>query len=155
MGLVVRDIVELERVGVLASRDDAEPLAHEVLLEEPARTERVSRAFRDSTSFLCSQSLLLGQVLDVTLGHGLLSGDRKSAGGLASDLDVLSELSSLALDLDVVHQELLVGGAVELRWDSEGQRSARFRPLRRSIPRAEKPARLTILSLAGPVKSTV
>lgn len=72
------------------ARDDS-PLAHQVTFEE-----------------------LLGEVLDVTLGHGLLGGDGELARLVARDLDVVAELASLALNLDVVYEVLLVGGSIEL-----------------------------------------
>jgi hypothetical protein len=58
---------------------------------------------------------LLGEVLEVPLREGDGRGDRELAGSLTLELDVLAELAGLALDLDVVHQELLVRGSVELR----------------------------------------
>ena len=66
--------------------------AHEVLLEE-----------------------LLGEVLEVPLGEGDARGDRELARALTLELDVLAELAGLALDLDVVDEELLVRSGVELR----------------------------------------
>lgn len=80
----------LEGVGVLVGRDHTEPLAHLVLLEE-----------------------LLGQVLEVPLGEGDARGNRKLSRSLAGDLDIVSELSNLSLDLDLVDKELLVRGGVE------------------------------------------
>jgi len=84
------DVVELESVGVLIGGDNTEPLAHLVLLEE-----------------------LLGQVLEVALGEGDRGRDLELAGADARDLDVVSELADLALDLDLVNEELLVRGGVE------------------------------------------
>lgn len=134
---------ELEGVGVLVGRDDTEPLAHLVLLEEG-----------------------LGQVLEVALGEVDLGGDGKGAGGLAGDLDILAELSSLALDLDVVNEELLVpakhtelvsaplGCCVEEESVRSGVELVGSKgSARGSFEAARDWQRRTILSLAGPVKS--
>lgn len=77
----------------------------------------------------------LGQVLEVPLGHGDRRGDGELSRGLASDLHILSELSSLALDLDVVDEELLVRSGVKLFRGAKLQRSAAVPPSHAHPPR--------------------
>jgi len=90
VGTIELKVEELEGVGVLGGSDNTEPFTHLVLLEE-----------------------LLGEVLEVTLREGDGRSDRKFAGTFTGELDVLTELTSLSLDLDVVYEELLVGGSIE------------------------------------------
>jgi len=91
---------------------------------------------------------LLGEVLEVALREGDGRGDRELARTLTLELDVVAELASLALDLDVVDEELLVRSGVELR--AQGGESA-VRLDRNGQPEREGgEVGRTILSLAGP-----
>lgn len=56
--------------------------------------------------------VLLGQVLQVSLGEGKLGSD-DDLGLVAGDGDLGAQLTSLAVDLDAVVQELLEGGRVQ------------------------------------------
>lgn len=86
--LNILNVEEANLVGRLAGGDDLEPITELLLLEE-----------------------LLDEILEVTLGEGSLGLDG-DLGLLAVDLDVLAELTSLAVHLDAVVQELvqLLGG---------------------------------------------
>ena len=64
---------------------------------------------------------LLGEVLEVALGKGNGRDNGELSGSLAGDLDILSELASLALDLDRVDEELFERSSIELRgWKKSG-----------------------------------
>lgn len=65
----------------------------------------------EPTHVLLEESLR--KVLEVTLGEGDRRGDGELSGNIGRDLDVLAELAGLALDLDVVDEELLVRSGVE------------------------------------------
>ena len=65
----------------------------------------------EPTHVLLEESLR--KVLEVTLGEGDRRGDGELSGDVGRDLDVLAELAGLALDLDVVDEELLVRSGVE------------------------------------------
>jgi hypothetical protein len=133
-----------ESVGILAGGNNPQPLTHEVLFRgdggEGTRREKSkfrgflemgvrkagrsrrqrgngrSRGEQERREERATHLLqeLLGEVLEVALREGNGRGDRELASSLALELDVLAELAGLALDLDVVHQELLVSGSVEL-----------------------------------------
>lgn len=56
--------------------------------------------------------VLLGQVLQISLGEGQLSSD-DDLGLVAGDSHLGAQLTGLAVDLDAVVQELLEGGRVQ------------------------------------------
>lgn len=82
LGLSILDVEETDLVRGLGGGDDTEPVTELLLLKE-----------------------LLDQVLEVTLGEGSL-GLNDDLGLLASDLDGLSELTSLTVNLDAGLQEV-------------------------------------------------
>lgn len=82
LSLSIIDVEEADLVGVLGGGDDTEPITDLGLLEE-----------------------LLNQVLEVALGEGSLSLN-DDLGLLAGDLDRLSELAGLSVNLDAGLQEV-------------------------------------------------
>jgi len=82
-GLNVVNVEEADLIRRLVVGNNSEPVTELLLLEE-----------------------LLDEVLKVTLREGSL-GLNRDLGLLAGDLDGLTELASLAVDLDAVVQELL------------------------------------------------
>jgi hypothetical protein len=89
LGISTADLEVSQLVGVLAGRDDVQEITQLLLLE-----------------------VLLGQVLQVSLGKGKLSLD-VDLGLLAGDDDLGTEVASLVVDLDAVVEELLEGDGVE------------------------------------------
>lgn len=57
---------------------------------------------------------LLGEVLQVALGHGDLSGDN-NLGLVTANLDVVAQDASLAANLDLLGQELLKGSNLRMK----------------------------------------
>lgn len=89
LGITAADLEVAELVRVLVVGDDVQEIAELLLLQ-----------------------VLLGQVLDVALGERKLSSD-VNLGLVAGHSDLAAELASLAVDLDLVVQELLESGRVE------------------------------------------
>ncbi len=84
LNYLLRDVVEAEEVAVLSAGDDADVITKQVLLKE-----------------------LLGEVLQVALGHLDLAGDGEDV-VLLGEGNVLAQDADLAVDLDLVAEELLL-----------------------------------------------
>lgn len=90
--LILADVEVAQLVGLLVASDDVEPVTELVLLQE-----------------------LLGQVLEIALGVGNShTGDGDlGARGITADRNGVSELTGLAIDLELVVEEVLEGSGVE------------------------------------------
>jgi len=89
--LVDSDVEELERVAVLSSSNDTDPVPESVLLQE-----------------------LFGQVLEVTFRQrDTRSNGDFVVGAVPLDLHIFTKLASLSVDLYAIVQELFEVGTIE------------------------------------------
>jgi len=96
LGIVVRDVEVTELVHALGRGNNVNVVTELLLLQ-----------------------VLLGEVLEVTLGERKLSSD-EDLGLLTGEGDLVAELASLAVDLDALKEETLELSALEeaiLEWD--------------------------------------
>lgn len=112
--LVVDDVVEAELVDTLGGGDDAQPVTELLLLEE-----LLGPVEQFTLVSILSRSLFLEgrrgnvQVLEVTTRERNVSDNLDLAITRLGDVDLVTEVTDTALDLDAVVEELLEGRDVE------------------------------------------
>lgn len=113
---VVHDVEEAELVNALGGGDDTEPVTELLLLEELLGTTTKYMSVSSYSNVLLIHTKLTGpnsQVLQVATRELLVSNNLNLLTTDLGDGDVVAKVTSAALDLDALVQELLKGGNVE------------------------------------------
>ncbi len=114
IGLVVNDVEELQLVDALGGRDNAQPVAELLLLEEllgPGERGVISASGKNQTAQKRTDQY--SQVLEVSAGELIVGDDLNLALASLLDDNGVAEVTDTAFNLDLVLEELLEGGGIE------------------------------------------